>query len=231
MFLTGSQFSIDLHRARGLDAPMMRFPYFDPTAAEQNDYSSDIQPKGENERKRVSDRPYFLYVGRLEKLKGPQTLLPVFRDYSKARLVVAGTGDLEPDLRQLAGVNENVEILGYVRHEQLTALYRNAVALIVPSINFEGAPLVIVEAYRHGTPVLARRIGAIAEMVKESEGGLLYETNAELLDRMDQLMADASLRAGLGAAGHAAYRRDHTPDVHLQRYFALIESLAAQKSR
>ena len=46
---------------------------------------------------------------------------------------------------------------------------------------------------------------------------------------MDQLLASAALRARLGASGYAAYQRDHTPDVHLQRYFALIESLAAQR--
>jgi glycosyltransferase involved in cell wall biosynthesis len=39
-----------------------------------------------------SPEPYFLFVGRLEKIKGLQTLIPVFRDYNKARLLIAGTG-------------------------------------------------------------------------------------------------------------------------------------------
>ena len=70
------------------------------------------------------------------------------------------------------GEKSNIEILGHVPHAQLPILYRNAVAVIVPSLNFEGAPLVVIEAFRQHTPVLARKIGALTEMVQESEGGL-----------------------------------------------------------
>jgi glycosyltransferase involved in cell wall biosynthesis len=88
---------------------------------------------------------------------------------------------------------------------------------------------VVIEAFRQHTPVVARKIGALTEMVHESGGGLLYETDAQLRACMDQLLAGTTLRARLGASGYAAYERDHTPDVHLQRYFDLIESLAAQR--
>ena len=207
---------------------MMRFPYFDSTASEEKPIipgqAGNIQPAVENDRRYSSDRPYFLYVGRLEKLKGPHTLAPVFHEYPQARLLIAGTGSLVPELRRQAGESGNIEILGHVPHAQLPLLYRNAVGVIVPSINFECAPLVVIEAFRQHTPVVARKIGALTEMVQESDGGLLYETDAQLRACMDQLLAGTTLRARLGASGYAAYERDHTPDVHLQRYFDLIDN-------
>ena len=120
--------------------------------------------------------PYFLFVGRLEKLKGLQMLIPVFRRYSKARLLIAGAGSYEPRLRRLAAGSANIEFLGHLSQRGLKGLYRRAVALIVPSLWFDVFPLVILEAFREQTPVLLRNIGGLPEIVQQSRGGVVFDT-------------------------------------------------------
>src|SRR5262249_11737556 len=118
-------------------------------------------------------RPYFLFVGRLEKLKGLHTVIPVFRRYVKADLLIAGTGTYESQLRKLAEGSGNIHFLGFQSGAKLDQLYRDAVAVIAPSINYEVAPpLVIMEAFRQKTAAIVRRLGSMPEIIEESGGGL-----------------------------------------------------------
>jgi glycosyltransferase involved in cell wall biosynthesis len=82
-FIAPNLFVRDIHERMGLKLPMVHLPNFvHPVGlAERDSSGADGSPE-----------PYFLFVGRLEKIKGLQTLIPVFRDYNKARLLIAGTG-------------------------------------------------------------------------------------------------------------------------------------------
>ena len=174
------------------------------------------------------EEPYFLFVGRLERIKGLQTLFPVFKRYRKAKLLVAGAGRYGQELRELAR-GANVHFLGHVAEAQLNELYRNAVAVIVPSIWYEIFPLVMLEAFRQQTPVVARKLGAMVEVIEESGGGVLYESDDELLAAMDRLLEDRSYRTTLGMSGYQAYEQKWTAEAHLDRYLALIQELAARR--
>ncbi|HVY55647.1 MAG TPA: glycosyltransferase family 4 protein, partial [Thermodesulfobacteriota bacterium] len=83
--ISPSRFTKRLHEESGMTIPIPIFhiPHFAPVAAE-----TPGRDREANEASR--GRPYFLYVGRLEKLKGVQTLIPVFRGYGKADLIIAG---------------------------------------------------------------------------------------------------------------------------------------------
>jgi glycosyltransferase involved in cell wall biosynthesis len=174
---------------------------------------------------------YFLSVGRLEKLKGLQTLIPLFRRYRKAQLWIAGTGSHEPQLRQLAAGDTNIRFLGYKTARDLHGLYRQAVAVLVPSLCLEIFPLVILEAFRQRTPVVVRNLGGMPEILAESGGGFTYDTEQELVTALDALVADPSYRQELGRRGYQAYQQYWTADVHLQRYLTLISELAATHGR
>jgi glycosyltransferase involved in cell wall biosynthesis len=214
-FIAPSRFSIEKHREFGFDGPMVHLPHFVP-------------PPRETWRAE-SDAPYFLYVGRLEKIKGLHTLIAVFRNYHKANLLIAGRGSDERHLRQLAQGCDHIRFLGYLSGEEVSALYRGATALLMPSIVLEMFGLVLIEALSHATPVIARNQVAMAEVVRESGGGFLYDSDESLVAAMDQLLANRALREELGARGYAAYQREWTPAVHLQRYFELIERIAREK--
>jgi glycosyltransferase involved in cell wall biosynthesis len=170
-------------------------------------------------------KPYFLFAGRLEKLKGLHTLIPVFQRYDRAELWIAGAGTEEKRLRQLAAGGDNIRFLGRVDTSHLAALYRDAVAVIVPSLCYEVFSLVPIEAMQQGTPVIVRNLGAMPEVVQESGAGLVYNTEEELVQGMDRLLGDRVWRNELGERGHRTYLREWTPERHLERYLGLVEQL------
>jgi glycosyltransferase involved in cell wall biosynthesis len=221
-FIAPSHFSKDKHHQMGLKVPIVHLPNFVLDAASS--------PASESATGETPEEPYFLFVGRLEKLKGLQTLLPVFRRYRKAQLLIVGTGSYEPRLRKLADDSANIWFLGHLSARQLQALYRQAVAVIVPSICFEVFPLVIIEAFRQQTPAIVRNLGGMPEIIEESRGGFVYDTEEELVAAMDQLLANPSFRDELGQRGYQTYRWNWTAEAHLKRYFALIREIATARA-
>jgi glycosyltransferase involved in cell wall biosynthesis len=222
-FIAPSRFSKEIHQKMGLRLPSVYIPYFVP-----GDSEAPIDTAGFCEDVK---EPYFLFVGRLEKLKGLQTLLPIFQRYKKARLLIAGTGAYEPNLRQIANNAPNIKFLGYQTSAKLQLLYRNALGLIAPSICYDAAPLVIFEAFRSRTPVIVRNLGGMPEPVYESGGGFVYDTDEQLLAAMDNLVTDPLCRHRLGELGYSAFTNNWTIDAHLKSYFALIYKIAAKRTR
>jgi len=90
------------------------------------------------------------------------------------------------------------------------------------------APLTIVEAFSQKTPVIARSLGGIPETIQESEGGLIYDTEEELVAAMDHLLENPSHRRELGQRAYQIYQHKWTPRNHLQGYLALIREIAAK---
>jgi glycosyltransferase involved in cell wall biosynthesis len=214
-FLAPSQFAAQRHRQDGFEGPLVHLPHF-ALRAEPAQSAADS-----------SQKPYFLFVGRLEKLKGLHTLVPLFHNYYRAQLWIVGVGNEESRLRAMAAGMDNIRFLGFVDAPRLRALYRGAVALIVPSLCYEIFYLVQLEAMQQETPVMVRNLGAIPELVRQSGGGLVYNTDEELLQGMDRLLADRACRNDLGENGHRAYLEEWTPEAHLGRYLGLIEHLGS----
>jgi len=221
-FITLSHFSKDMHYQMGLNVPIMNLPPFVPSA-------EDVLSTPEKQFEETLQEPYFLFVGRLEKLKGLQTLIPIFRHYRKAQLLIAGTGNYEPELQQLANGSANIRFLGFLPQQQLQLLYRQAVAVIVPSLCFEIVPLVVIESFREKTPVVLRNLGGMPEIIEASGGGFVYNTEEELVAVMDRLLAEPSYRQKLGLRGYQAYQQKWTPEAHLKLYFALIHEISSAK--
>ena len=216
LFLSPSRFTLEAHRARGFAAPMRHLPYF----------YAGREPEAPGE---APERPYFLYVGRLERLKGVHVLLDAFRDYHDADLVVVGEGTYGDELRRQAAGLDHVRFLGRLHPSQLDALYAGALALVVPSVGYEVFGIVALEAFAQRTPVVAHDLGALTEVVEESGGGLLYRTPAELRDALQRVQRDVGLRRELGDRGHDAWRRLWREEAHVEGYFAAIEEARARR--
>lgn len=219
-FIVLNHFSEEMHRRRGFHLPTAYLPNFIPSP---DAAASSVSPPVPNE---AGGPPYFLFVGRLERLKGLHQLIRVFHRYRKARLLIAGAGSFEPRLRQLAGDRANIRFLGYLSEGPLQALYRAATAVIVPSLCYEMFPLVILEAFRQQTPVVLENLGGMPELLQESGGGYLYRTEEELIAAMDKLLEDPSSRNELGRRGYEAFRRNWTTEVHVKQYLQLIREIA-----
>lgn len=217
-FISPSRFTRDKHRELALDLPITVLPYFLPFDREAVAQSASPHP-----------RPYFLFVGRLVKIKGLQTLLPIFRHYPHADLIVAGEGEYEATLKELARDMPNVKFVGAQPQAQLRTLYQHAIATIMPSICYEVFGIVLIESFAMKTPIIVRDLGGMPEAVQDSGGGFVYRTDEELLQAMTRLQQDSALRNALGENGYNAYIRLWTEEPHLKKYFEIIECVAERK--
>lgn len=220
VFLTASRFARDKHYEMGFGTPIVVLPYFTARSP-----AAMPDPGGP-----AAEGPYFLFVGRLVRLKGLQTLISVFRRHERARLLVAGTGPYEATLRELAAGSPNIVFLGHQSGERLRRLYADAVALIVPSLWYEVFGIVIIEAFAQHTPAIVRSIGGMPQIIEESGGGLVYETEAELAEAMDRMLTEPALRKTLGGRGYEAARQLWSAETHITRYLGLIEEAAARRA-
>jgi glycosyltransferase involved in cell wall biosynthesis len=220
-FLSLSRFSANKHKEFGFASPMRVVPPFLPDA----ERATPVAPATED----LTARPYFLFVGRLERIKGLQDAIPLFRGEGPADLLIAGTGNFEPELRAL-GVNApRVRFLGQQPAERLRTLYRNAIGTLMPSTCYEVFPMVALESFREGTPLIARRLGPFPDIIADSGGGLLFDNESSLRDAIARLTGDKALRNELGAAAAAAYETRWSEKVAMGEYFSLIQDLAEKR--
>ena len=221
LFIAPSEFTKNKHLAMGLQVPVVELPYF-----------TSRWQRGEaiTERSRC-ETPYFLFVGRLEKIKGLQTLIPLFRHYEKAQLWVVGAGSYEPVLRGMAGDSPNIKFLRNQSGEELRILYEQAVATIVPSLWYEVFGIVILEAFTQRTPVIVRNRGGMPKIVEESGGGFVYDTDKELVSAMDRLLCDQTLRNRIGRRGYQTLREKWHPEYHIQHYLELIGQIGTRSKK
>jgi glycosyltransferase involved in cell wall biosynthesis len=117
---------------------------------------------------------FALFVGRLVEEKGIGTLLAAWSRLSvKPKLKIIGDGPLAPAVANAAAAIREIEWLGPRSKEEVTGAMAEASVLILPSTWYEGFPLVIAEAFAAGLPIIASRIGGLAEVVSDGQTGWL----------------------------------------------------------
>lgn len=218
-FLSPSRFTAQMHADRGFPYEVGHLPYFlDP-----------VDDDWEHPAPRPHARPYFLFVGRLEAIKGVQTLIPLWDAVTEYDLLVVGEGTYGAALRTAAAGNPRIVFLGARSQAELGVLYTHAEACLVPSLTYETFGIVIIEAFARRTPAIVRDLGALPEVIEESGGGLVYRTDAELLAAIHRLGTCRAERDRLGAEGYRAFRALWSRDAHLKQYQGVIESITANK--
>jgi len=223
-FIAMSEFSRRKHAEFGFPRPMEVLPYFLPDEGVETAAPGDSSPP-------VHHRPYFLFVGRLERIKGLQDVIPLFRDYPEADLLVAGDGDYAPDLRHQADGMPQVRFLGRVDPVTLSRIYRNAVALIVPSVCYETFGIILIEAFRQGVPVVARRLGPFPEIVERAGGGELFDSLEELRAAMHRLQADPDHRHRRAASARKAFLTHWSEAAVIPQYLDIVARAAVHRAR
>jgi glycosyltransferase involved in cell wall biosynthesis len=222
VFIAKSEFSRAKHYEFGFPRPMEVLPYFLPDPDGVAPTRSGGAPH---------ERPYFLFVGRLERIKGLDDVIPLFRDYEQADLLIAGDGEYGRTLREQAAGNPRVKFLGRVPLDQLRRYYEHAIALVVPSVCFETFGVIIIEAFRHGTPVIARRIGPFPEIVERANGGALFDDAAGLQRVLQRMQSEPALRAETARAGYQAFVQHWSESAVVPQYLDLVRRAADARGR
>lgn len=218
-FVAPSQFTANMHAARGFSQPVAHLPYF----------IDRVDHEWQHPEPRTHEAPYFLFVGRLEVIKGLQDLIKVWEYVTDIDLLVVGTGGYEKQLRAQAASNPRIKFLGALPQKALGVLYYHAVASIVPSITYETFGMINIESYARKTPVIARDLGALPEVIQESGGGFVYTNDIELLTGIRRLAASPTLRQELGEQGYRTFIQRWTREAHLELYFDFLRKAALKK--
>lgn len=169
---------------------------------------------------RPSDGPRSaaLFVGRLSPEKGTRVLAALGATPRARPIDVIGTG---PDQARLEGL-PGIRLLGWQPQASVYASMREASYLLAPSICYENFPLAVMEAFAHGVPVVASRLGALAELVDEGTTGLLFEPGdpQDLAAAIGWAEAHPTEMRAMGRAARREYEAKYTPD---RNYAALTE--------
>lgn len=213
-FISPSRFTLNKHLENGLDIPITHIPCFLPAPQTENLSS-------ENKH----ERPFFLFVGRLERIKGLQNVIPIFKKLQKYDLLIAGDGEYKNDLTRLADDSANIKFLGRLSQKELQNLYRRAVSIIVPSICYETFGIIIIEAFSMKTPAIVNNLGALPEVIEDSNGGFIYNNEKELVDAIHKLAENHNLRDELGNNGYQAFLKFWNEEAHLAQYLDLIQKI------
>jgi glycosyltransferase involved in cell wall biosynthesis len=141
---------------------------------------------------------YALYLGGLYRDKGVLTVVRAFAQLPHIPLRVVGTGDAEQEIREFIATHRltNIELVGFQSGREKQESLANSLFTIVASHCYENFPLVVLEAFSSGKPVIASSIGALPYIVEHEKTGLLFEPQnsddlAEkvrwLYDRQDEI--------------------------------------------
>lgn len=160
---------------------------------------------------RLGEGGYLLVVGAVQRRKDPRAAVDAGNELG-IPVVLVGP-EREPALaRELRGLG--AELRGYVDHEVLAELYRDATALVVPS-RYEGFGLPVLEAMASGTPVVAAPDPALVEVAGDAavfaDQGDLSGAILHALDRRQALREAGFLRVTRFSWAGAAKR---TADVY-----------------
>lgn len=168
----------------------------------------------------AAGRAGMLFVGRLSTEKGIDRVVERWRTIPDApELRVAGTGPLEPVVREAAARNARISYVGRLEPEAVRHAMGTSEALVFASRWYEGQPITILEAFAAGLPVIAPRIGSIPELVEDGRTGILFDAEepGALDAAVSRAAADpASLRA-MGTEARVRYERFHTPAANYQQ--------------
>ena len=166
---------------------------------------------------------YVLYLGRVDRNKGCDTLLEYFEAYAGSRhdvtLVLAGPAKMQ------IPQNPRIRALGYVSDEVRRALLTYARALIVPS-PYESLSIVLLEGWNHGVPALVNgRCKVLAGQVARADGGLSYRSRAEFQEALSYLLSHAAERHALGRQGLAYVEREYRWPTVLAKVEGLLNTV------
>jgi len=203
------------------------------------DFSGCANPVNlpENRFGEWKENPFILFLGRLHGRKGVSFLINAFQQIAKdvpnAQLVIAGDGDQANALKSQAketGFGGRIHFVGAVFDAEKLWLLRNAFCVVIPTITWEGLPLVALEAMSCGQWVIGTEVGGIVGLIEPGiDGFLVPPSNATALANALRVpFENPTSRAAIGSAAKEKARTHDWP-VIADKYVELFSRLIASK--
>lgn len=214
LFISPSQFLIEKFREHGLDIPITYLPNFINIDSFSPSYHQ-------------SD--YFLYSGRLSYMKGLSTLIEAMKQVKSHRLLIAGDGDMKDEIEWVINKekNPNIRLLGFLSTDELVPIIKNAAFTVIPSLNFENCPMVVLESFACGTSVLGSNLGGIPEFIHEGHNGMLFEpgNSRQLAGKINSLFDNLQKTSAMGHNGRQDIERWHNPHKYYRSLMSIYKDL------
>ena len=173
---------------------------------------------------------YAMYLGRLSPEKQIGTLLEAWRLLDGAvPIKISGNGPLRPAVEAAAAADPAIEYLGFASNEEVDRLLGEARLLVFPSGTYEVQPITILESFAKGTPVVAGRIGAMADLVNDGVTGWHFESGdaQSLATAVRRVFNDRDALAAARTAARneyeSSYREEGNLDKLMDIYRAALE--------
>jgi glycosyltransferase involved in cell wall biosynthesis len=176
---------------------------------------------------------YALYVGRLSPEKGIPTMLRAWADLADIPLKIVGDGPLLDEATRFVRERslDRVELLGRREHDQVLSLIQDARFVVLPSECYENLPLVILEAFACGVPVIASDRGTMAETVTDGQTGLHFAPGdpPDLASKAGWAWAHPDEMAEMGRAARREYELKYTAETSYRRLMDVYQAAIARK--
>jgi len=177
---------------------------------------------------------YALFAGRLSDEKGLRTLVEAWRRLPGALpLRILGDGPLAEWLQNEILAIPQIRWLGLLPRSEVLSQMKDASILVFPSECYETCPLVILEAFATGLPVVTTDHGAAASIVRDGETGVFFKAgNPEnLADRAAQLYGNPRLRHVIGKNARKEFESLYTRDRHYDRLLEIYEAASVERGK
>ena len=193
-----------------------------------------IQARADELREQHGPRLAF-FLGRLIYYKGVDYLIKAFKEVD-AKLVIAGDGELEFELKKLTeelGIAHKVEFVGALPSKELAAYYHACDVFVLPSVeSSEAYGLVQLEAHACGKPVISTNLPTGVPFVnKDGVSGLVVPPKdvAALADALSRLLGDDALRLKLGAQAKERFENEFAMDVMIERLLDVYKEVLHER--
>jgi len=178
---------------------------------------------------------YALFVGRLSSEKGLRTLLWAWQYLQKIPLKIVGDGPLMEEVSAYVKTHklEWVELIGRCNHEEVLELMKGARYLVLPSECYETFGLVAVEAFACGVPVIASRLGAMAEIVDDGRTGLHFEpgNSEDLAAKVEWAWTHPEAMSEMGREARREYEEKYTAEKNYKMLLDIYERALSYHKR
>ena len=168
----------------------------------------------------------FLFLGRLEEIKGINLLLEAWRSGTRRgnrRLRIAGAGPLEDQVRSMVLKEDDVDYLGYLDHNEAAAEIQRCGVVVVPSLWYEAFPLSVVEALAHGRPVMVNSNTSFASALNNEFAWCIQPTVESWRNSIDAVKQERVEDRGLKARKY--YVENCSPSATIKSLMGLYEGL------